>query len=204
MIDVIKELFGEVILKEELGKVYVLSKLEEKFSQCKRCALHTSRNSVVFGWGNPFARMMFVGEAPGREEDLRGKPFVGKAGKLLTDILRDVGIDRERDIYITNVIKCRPPNNRDPKDEEISACHPILRYQIRIISPSILVALGRFSGMLLSGMDNPLRFRGKLMRSIYNIPLIITYHPAAALRKPALESFIRMDIERAWNYLQSS
>ena len=149
-----------------------------------------------------------MGEATGREEDIRGKPFVGKAGQLLSEILREIGIDRERDVYIANILKCRPPGNRDPREDEIRACFPHLKFQLNVISPKLIVALGRYSASVL--LSKPIErvlsmYRGKITRSILNIELLTTYHPAAALRNPRLRDFIKQDIKKAWEYtLQSS
>ncbi|MCX7947172.1 MAG: uracil-DNA glycosylase [candidate division WOR-3 bacterium] len=194
----------EVFLDENyMDKARVLKLYEERIKNCTKCELHKSRTKFVFSSGNPYARVVLIGEAPGYEEDKKGLPFVGKAGKLLTKILEEINIDREKDVYITNIIKCRPPNNRDPNNEEISTCEPYLKHQIRIIRPSLLVALGRYSGGLLSNKpyDRALKNRGEIIESIYKIPLLITYHPAAALRNPSLELIIKSDLEKIKKFL---
>ena len=151
---------------------------------CQECGLGKTRNSFVFGIGDPNADLMLVGEAPGKEEDLNGEPFVGRAGKLLDNILRAINKKRGQGVYIANVLKCRPPNNRDPLPSEVKKCEPYLLRQIEIIKPKIIVALGRVSGKTLLKIDVPLKdMRGKIHN--YNgIPLIVTYHPAALLRNP--------------------
>ncbi len=187
----------ELILKSE-DKLKVLSIFSDKIKDCKKCRLHTSRKQVVVGVGNPYSDVMFVGEGPGREEDIKGYPFVGKAGRLLTEILEELGIDRDRDVYIANVIKCRPPGNRDPMMDEINACTPYLDFQVRIISPKVILCLGRYSMYyVLNRMDQPKisEIRGKFHVSRYNIPATATYHPAAALRNPTLKEFIKKDID---------
>ncbi|MCR9164879.1 MAG: uracil-DNA glycosylase [bacterium] len=161
---------------------------------CRRCGLCQTRQNIVFGVGNPEARIMFVGEAPGADEDRKGEPFVGKAGQLLDRWLVELGMSRA-DVYIANVLKCRPPGNRDPRPDEVERCSPFLRAQIRAIRPAAVVALGRHAGMLLSRRDDmSLRaMRGARLdydasspkeapRSLL-IPLVVTYHPAYVLRQ---------------------
>ena len=151
---------------------------------CRRCGLAEARTQVVFSDGNPEARVMVVGEAPGANEDRTGLPFVGRAGKLLDLLLASVDLSRETSVYICNVIKCRPPGNRNPQPAEIDACAPFLRRQIRAVRPEVILAVGTFSAQLLSGANRPL---GKLRGEIHEyegIPLIVTYHPAALLRNP--------------------
>ncbi len=195
---------NEIYLMESYkDKAKVLALFEERIKNCTKCELHKHRTKFVFGNGNPYARIMLIGEAPGREEDLEGAPFVGKAGKLLNKLLSEVGIDRERDVYITNVVKCRPLNNRDPKDNEILTCKPYLDFQVKVISPSLIVALGRYSAGLLSARppEKALQNRGKIIESIYKIPLLITYHPAAGLRNEQLVPIIKSDLEKIKDYL---
>jgi len=162
-----------------------LTQLAKKVTACQRCELHGSRTQTVFGVGNPQAKVMFVGEAPGHEEDLQGEPFVGRAGQLLNLMFAALGWKRE-DIYIANILKCRPPNNRNPQSTEIAQCEPYLIEQIEMIKPQLLVALGRIAAQnLLSTTMSISRLRGR--KHIYekgNIPLIVTYHPAYLLRNP--------------------
>ncbi len=159
-----------------------LAELAREASGCTRCPLSERRTQVVFGVGNPDADLMFIGEAPGRDEDLRGEPFVGRSGKLLDRlILEELGIDRSV-CYIANVVKCRPPDNRDPKPAEIDSCRPYLAAQIELIRPAVVVTLGNFATKLLLETDlgiTKVRGRAYPMGSFQLVP---TYHPAAALR----------------------
>lgn len=159
-----------------------LLELAEVAGVCTACSLSETRNSVVFGVGAEDADLMFVGEAPGRNEDLQGEPFVGAAGQLLNRLLDEVGIARER-VYIANVLKCRPPGNRDPRPDEIEACKGYLRGQLDIIDPSVVVTLGNFATKLLLKTDTGItKLRGRAYGWWRNKTLIPTYHPAAALR----------------------
>lgn len=162
-----------------------LSALDEFSSGCTRCSLSGSRNRVVFGSGSENADLMFIGEGPGAEEDKQGLPFVGKAGNLLTSMIYALGYERE-EVYICNVVKCRPPNNRDPSPVEAKSCTPYLQRQIELIQPKVIVALGRISAQLLLDTELPL---GRLRRQTYKfkdteIDMVVTYHPAYLLRKP--------------------
>lgn len=164
-----------------------LKELEKIIGDCRRCKLHAKRTCMVFGEGNPKARLVFVGEGPGREEDLAGKPFVGEAGKLLTKIIENgMGLKRS-DIYICNIVKCRPPDNRAPDRDEVEACIPFLREQIRIIGPEVICALGRTAAQELLGRSFKItQERGK-WQSYMGIPLMPTYHPAYIVRNPSRE-----------------
>lgn len=151
---------------------------------CTRCSLHQTRTQTVFGVGDPNADWMFIGEAPGAEEDRRGEPFVGRSGQLLDQMLAAIGQSRQS-VFITNIIKCRPPNNRDPKPEEASACRAYLERQIEIVNPRIIIAVGKIAAQNLLGTDSPVgRMRGK-RHSFGNVPLVVTYHPAYLLRSPS-------------------
>lgn len=153
---------------------------------CTRCRLAQGRNKVVFGSGNPDADLMFIGEAPGAEEDRQGLPFVGAAGELLTRILAAIETRRE-DVYIANILKCRPPGNRDPQPDEVSACRGYLERQIELIQPKVIVALGRIAAQTLLGNDTPIgRMRGQWYK-VMGVPTMVTYHPAALLRNQALK-----------------
>ncbi|HEX9640007.1 MAG TPA: uracil-DNA glycosylase [Candidatus Krumholzibacteria bacterium] len=153
----------------------------ERVVGCTRCKLHGSRKNTVFGVGNPMASLLVVGEAPGRDEDSQGEPFVGAAGQLLNKILAAIGFARE-EVYIANILKCRPPNNRDPEPEEVAACLPNLLEQLEIIRPKIILALGRVAAQNLLETSAPLgRLRNKV-HAYRDIPLMVTYHPAALLR----------------------
>lgn len=158
--------------------------LRETVAACTRCELHRSRTQTVFGVGDPNADWMIIGEAPGAEEDRRGEPFVGRAGKLLDEMLRAVGQDRSS-VFIANILKCRPPNNRDPKADESSACRGYLERQIELVQPKIIVAVGRIAAQLLLETDSPVgRLRGTTHR-LGDTPLVVTYHPAYLLRSPS-------------------
>jgi DNA polymerase len=152
---------------------------------CTRCALHATRTQAVFGVGDPQAQWMFIGEAPGADEDRQGEPFVGRAGQLLTSMLRALGFRRE-DVYIANVLKCRPPGNRDPRPEEARECRRYLDRQIELVAPVIIVAVGRIAAQTLLGTDVAL---GRLRGTVHLLgerrwPLVVTYHPAYLLRSP--------------------
>ena len=158
--------------------------LRDTVAACKRCALHESRTQTVFGVGNRDADWMIVGEAPGAEEDRRGEPFVGRAGKLLDEMLFAVGQDRNS-VFIANILKCRPPNNRDPSQEEAASCRPYLERQIELVRPAIILAVGRIAAQQLLQTDAPVgRLRGRVHR-LGAIPLVVTYHPAYLLRSPS-------------------
>ena len=155
-------------------------------SACTRCRLAEGRRTVVFGTGNPDADLMFIGEGPGAEEDRQGIPFVGPAGQLLTRIIGAIGLARG-DVYIANVVKCRPPGNRDPQPDEVAACRGFLEEQVRLVAPRVLVALGRIAAQTLLGNELPVgRMRGSWHR-VFGVPLRVTYHPAALLRNDALK-----------------
>jgi len=192
-----KELFGDELYLSKTSNSQEKNKnaksdLDDYFkeiSECQKCALGATRNKFVFGDGDPQANLMLVGEAPGAEEDRLGEPFVGRAGKLLDKILKAINRSRTKDVYICNVIKCRPPNNRDPLSTEVEQCEPYLLKQIEIMRPKLIVALGRVAGKTLLKVEQPLKeMRGKL-HDYFGTPLIVTYHPAALLRnsnfKPA-------------------
>ena len=173
-----------------------LVELFNEASECVRCELSGSRNRVVFGAGNADADLMFVGEAPGAEEDRRGLPFVGRAGGLLQEMLAEIGMSRD-DVFIANVLKCRPPGNRDPQPQEIESCRPYLFEQVRLIEPRVVATLGNFATKLLSGNPTGItRVRGTPQvhdlggRTVFLLPL---FHPAAALRTPAVAETLRGD-----------
>ncbi|MEW6139282.1 MAG: uracil-DNA glycosylase [Thermodesulfobacteriota bacterium] len=165
--------------------------------ECTRCALHASRTSIVFGEGHPFARLMFVGEAPGADEDREGRPFVGRAGRLLTKMIQAMGLDRDQ-VYIANVIKCRPPDNRDPEPAEIATCLPFLEGQIRAVNPEVIVTLGRIAASaLLSRRESLGKIRGEF-HYWKEIPVMPTYHPSYLLRQEP----DRRPKAQAWSDLQ--
>jgi DNA polymerase len=164
-----------------------LEDFEKKINECQKCSLGSIRNKFVFGAGDPNANLMLVGEAPGAEEDRLGEPFVGRAGKLLDKILAAIQRSRTKDVYICNVLKCRPPNNRDPLANEVVECEPYLLKQIEIMRPKLLVALGRVAGKTLLKVESPLKDMRNKLHDYFGTPLIVTYHPAALLRNPGLK-----------------
>lgn len=178
-----------------------LEELREEVNNCSKCSLHATRTMPVFGDGNPEAAIMFVGEAPGYNEDQQGKPFVGQAGKLLDELLLAIGLNRER-VYIANVLKCRPPENRNPSREEIALCKSYLFRQIEIIDPVVICTLGNFSTKLLMETENGISsLHGRVFEknSQRIMPL---YHPAAALRNGGLRSVMKEDFSRLGAYLE--
>jgi uracil-DNA glycosylase len=170
---------------------------------CRRCKLCTfGRSQIVFGVGNPRARLMFVGEAPGEEEDKRGEPFVGRAGQLLTKIIEAIGLTREQ-VYIANVIKCRPPGNRNPEPDEVAQCEPFLFRQIDIIKPRVIVPLGKFAAQSLLKTADPItRLRGRQF-DYRGAALIPTFHPAYLLRNPSAKREVWDDMKKVRAILQS-
>ncbi len=170
--------------------------LERTVLGCTRCALHQTRTQAVFGVGNRQAEWMVIGEAPGADEDRQGEPFVGRAGQLLNSMLKAIGLTRE-EVYIANILKCRPPGNREPLPEEAATCEPYLKRQIELIKPKIILALGRIAAQNLLKTDTKIgALRGK--RHVYpgtEIPLVVTYHPAYLLRSP-------LEKRKAWDDLQ--
>jgi len=170
-------------------------------SDCRGCKLHTQRRNLVFGEGNHNTSLVFVGEAPGKEEDLAGRPFVGEAGRLLTRIIENgMGLSRN-DVYILNVVKCHPPKNRDPEQDEIEVCIHFLRKQISLIKPKVICGLGRIAGQaMLGGRFKISRDRGKWF-SYMDIPLLATYHPAYLLRYPAAKRQVWDDVKEIMRHL---
>lgn len=180
--------------KEVASQEEQLAGLSGEVEACTKCPLYKGRTKAVFGTGNPDATMMFVGEAPGAEEDKQGKPFVGRAGKLLTKMIEAIGFTRE-DVYIANVLKSRPPGNRDPQPTEVAACEPYLLRQIEIIRPAVICALGAHAARTLLNTGEPIgRLRGRF-HDYHGTPLMVVYHPAFLLRSPAYK-------KEAWKDLQ--
>jgi DNA polymerase len=173
-----------------------LEELRVAIGDCRRCKLWPGRTHLVFGVGNPHAKLMFIGEGPGRDEDLQGEPFVGRAGQLLTDIItKGMGLKRE-DVYICNVIKCRPPENRNPEPDEVASCEPFLKKQIELVRPQIIVALGKFAVQTLLQSKVPItRIRGN-WHTYHGIKLMPTLHPAYLLRNPADKKLVWEDIKK--------
>jgi uracil-DNA glycosylase len=171
-----------------------LDDIREELGDCKRCKLHPSRKNIVFGDGNTNASLVFVGEAPGADEDEQGLPFVGKAGKLLTKIIEAINMKRQ-DVYICNILKCRPPGNRNPEEDEIKSCVPFLKKQLLSINPQVICTLGTFSAQTLLNVKTPIsNMRGKVF--YYNdICVIPTYHPAFLLRNPNKKKDVWEDVK---------
>lgn len=163
-----------------------LSRLEKTVSGCTACPLHKSRTQTVFGVGNPATKVLFIGEAPGRDEDRKGEPFVGRAGQLLNKILAAIDVRRE-DVYITNILKCRPPDNRDPQETEVRQCESYLKKQIELIQPKVICALGRIAAQWLLQTNAPLSTLRAGEYYYEGIRILPTYHPAALLRNPSLK-----------------
>lgn len=179
-----------------------LDAVRNALGDCRRCGLAASRTKLVYGVGNPNARLVLVGEAPGREEDLQGHPFVGEAGKLLDRILQAMGMHRD-DVYLCNVLKCRPPNNRDPQPEEVATCETFLVRQLAAIRPQVIVGLGRFAVHSLLKSNTPIsRLRGE-WQSYQGIPLMPTYHPAYLLRNPEGKRDVWEDMKQVLRRLQA-
>ena len=172
-----------------------LDAVRAQMGECTLCKLHKGRHTIVFGVGDPKARLMFVGEAPGEDEDLKGEPFVGKAGQLLTKMIEAMGLRRE-DVYICNTVKCRPPNNRNPEPDELAACEPFLKGQLASVRPDAIVTLGKFAAQALLREQTPIsRLRGQ-WREYEGIPVMPTFHPAYLLRSP-------QEKVKVWEDLQS-
>lgn len=178
-----------------------LATLSETVAACERCGLCSTRTQTVFGVGNPRAEIVFVGEAPGAEEDRRGEPFVGRAGQLLTDIItKGMKLTRE-EVYICNVLKCRPPDNRDPNPEEVMHCEPYLVRQLELIQPKVIVALGRISAQTLLKTEKSLSSLRGSWHSYHGIPLRATFHPAYLLRKPDDKRLAWDDVKEILKFL---
>lgn len=172
-----------------------LPQLREVLGDCRRCGLCEGRTNIVFGVGNPDADVMFVGEGPGRDEDLQGEPFVGRAGQLLTDIITKGMKLRREDVYIANVVKCRPPQNRDPEPDEVASCEPFLIRQIELVKPRVIIALGKFAAQTLVRSAAPIsRLRGQ-WHDYHGIRLMPTFHPAYLLRNPGDKRLVWDDIK---------
>jgi len=185
----------DMFVASQLPPVKTLEGLRDWIGDCRRCKLCQARTNVVFGAGNPQAEVMFVGEGPGRDEDLKGEPFVGRAGQLLNDIItKGMKMTRE-EVYIANVVKCRPPENRNPEPDEIATCQPFLLKQIDIIKPRIIVALGTFAAQTLLQVKTPIsRLRG-VWHSYQGVKLMPTLHPAYLLRNPNDKRLVWLDIK---------
>jgi DNA polymerase len=180
-----------------------LEEIRSELGDCQRCKLCSGRTNIVFGVGNPKAEVVFVGEGPGADEDAQGIPFVGKAGQLLTKMIEAMGFSRD-DVYICNVVKCRPPGNRNPEPDEIDACQPFLRAQLGSIRPKVIVALGKCAAQVLLRDGTPItRLRGN-WREYGGIPLMPTFHPAYLLRNPAEKRNAWLDLQKVMKFFGRS
>ncbi len=179
----------------------LLAELQRIVSACEKCRLAKTRTQVVYGVGSPNADLMFIGEAPGRDEDIQGEPFVGRAGQLLTDIIKAMKLTRD-DVYIANVIKCRPPENRNPEQDELDMCRPYIRQQVEIIQPKVIVTLGRFALQSLTEKGFAISsVRGQWLD--YNgVKVMPTYHPAYLLRNPAAKKEVWADMKKVMSELE--
>ena len=196
-----KELHGEEIYldinADDKRNVVMQSELNtylDTIKDCLKCPLGKTRNNIVLGSGNPNAKIIFVGEAPGKEEDLQGLPFVGRSGKLLDKMLNAINLSRN-DVYILNVLKCRPPNNRDPLSSEIEKCEPYLKKQLELIKPKLIVSLGRISAMTILRTKDSLTNMRKKIFNYEGIDFLVTYHPAALLRNPNFKKYAWEDFQ---------
>ena len=190
---------------EAVNAADALLAIRSDLGDCTRCKLHgQGRKQIVFGVGNPQARLMFVGEAPGADEDIQGEPFVGRAGQLLTKIIESINLKRS-EVYIANVLKCRPPNNRNPEPDEVSTCEPFLNRQIDAIRPTVIVALGTFAAQALLKTDTPIsRLRGRVHDFRGGIKLVPTFHPAFLLRSPDRKRDVWEDMKKVRDLLAGS
>ncbi len=182
---------GETALS---GIVSPLDELRPELGECRRCLFHRTRHRLVFGEGNPKADLVFVGEAPGADEDAQGRPFVGRAGQLLTKIIEAMGLKR-REVYICNILKCRPPGNRNPEPDEIASCEPFLIRQLEAIRPRVICALGTFAAHTLLKSEAPISILRGRFHSYQGILLMPTYHPAYLLRNPGAKKQVWEDVQ---------
>jgi uracil-DNA glycosylase len=193
-----RELFGDHIPMQETNmnnSQALILKLNNLIKDCEKCELSKTRTNFVFGTGNPNADIVFVGEAPGKEEDLQGKPFVGRSGKLLDKMFEAINLTRD-DVFILNVLKCRPPENRDPSTSEIKQCKNHLKKQLEIINPKLIVALGRIAAKTLLEIDKPLKDMREKLFKYEGVETIVTYHPAALLRNPNFKKGAWIDFQK--------
>jgi len=210
------EAAGKIAEIKGLAAASNLEEVRTAIGDCKRCRLCKGRNKIVFGVGNPSARLMFIGEGPGADEDEQGEPFVGRAGQLLTKIIIAMGLTRD-DVYIGNIVKCRPPDNRNPEPDEMSTCMPYLLKQIELIKPEIIVCLGAIASKSLLATEVPIsKIRGKLIdwpaeslsaqlgehtKSLKTCKLMPTFHPAFLLRNPPMKKFVWEDMQEVLKFL---
>lgn len=192
---------GALSAERGLQEATTLAELRTHIGDCQRCKLAGGRTNLVFGVGNPTADLMFVGEGPGYDEDIKGEPFVGRAGQLLTEIITKGMKLRREDVYIANVVKCRPPNNRNPEPDEIASCMPFLARQVGLVAPRVIVALGTFAAQTLLGVRTPItRMRGA-WQDYRGIKVMPTFHPAYLLRNPSDKRLVWEDIKQVMNEL---
>ncbi len=203
---IVAQLKGHLKYQKELGIITLLSQgkrkerltldgVRQELGECTRCRLHEGRNHLVFGAGDPHAALVFVGEGPGREEDLQGKPFVGRAGELLTRIIEAIDLTRE-EVYIANIVKCRPPNNRDPRPDEIQTCLPFLLKQLEAIRPKLICCLGTFAAQTLLGTEERISALRGRFHAYKGTKLMPTYHPAFLLRNPQFKRAVWEDMKQ--------
>ncbi len=191
----LERMMGVEVIPRQPGKDAELAKVEEEVMACTRCRLHETRTRGVFARGRADADLMFIGEGPGAEEDKQGLPFVGRAGKLLDKMIEAMGLDRD-DVYIANIVKSRPPENRDPRTDEVDACWPYLERQIEIVAPRIICTLGRPATQTLLDSDSPMgALRGRWFE-FRGIPVLPTYHPAYLLRSPRQKKVVWQDLRK--------
>lgn len=193
---------GSLFVDPELQAARTLAAVRQVIGDCQRCKLCRHRTQIVFGVGNPQAALMFVGEGPGRDEDLQGEPFVGRAGQLLTEIITKGMKMRREDVYIANVVKCRPPENRNPEPDEIAQCLPFLERQIELVAPKVLVALGKIAAQALLRTTTPISCLRGQWHSYRGIPLMPTLHPAYLLRNPADKRLAWEDLKQVMQALE--
>jgi len=188
--------------KKDVIENKTLEELRQEVKQCVKCPLHRGRTQTVFGEGSFHAKLLFIGEAPGMEEDLQGRPFVGQAGKLLTKIIEAMGLTRE-EVYIANVIKCRPPGNRSPLPEEVHSCTPYLARQIELIRPRLICTLGKYATLVLVRKEEPISVLRGNFYDYQGIPVMPTFHPAYLLRNPSAKKSVWEDMKKLKAALQN-
>ncbi|MCW8883508.1 MAG: uracil-DNA glycosylase [Sedimenticola sp.] len=197
----LSDAFAEDLIQESSVSQLNWTQLEARVAECTACELHKTRTQTVFGIGSQSAKLMVIGEAPGAEEDRKGEPFVGRAGQLLTAMLGAIGLSREQ-VYIANILKCRPPGNRDPRSEESLSCAAYLQRQIALVNPRVILAVGAVAAHNLLQSDEPVgRLRGK-SHQLNGVPVVVSYHPAYLLRSPDQKAKAWQDLQQAARILQ--
>jgi uracil-DNA glycosylase family 4 len=198
---VVEEVSGEIEAAQAVTDPdRILGELQESVFNCRKCALSKTRTKTVFGGGSSRAQLILIGEAPGAEEDRQGVPFVGRAGQLLTKMLAYIGLNRE-DVYITNVLKCRPPNNRDPLPTEVACCEPYLLEQLAVVKPRLICALGRHAAQTLLKTDRGINSLRGSFYDYHGIKILPTFHPAYLLRNPADKVKVKQDLQKVKAFL---